>query len=468
MLSSEISSGKGGQVENRMINRALTDYYRCPDHFAGFTVADDLSLEAGYFKFGRDTICYGQCAAGNGAKLAIDATYEALEDVSVEAGVPRFPFDPPQVVANLRYERYFPHSDGRGGTSTAQKLIRNAYYFVRPLMPVPVRRHLQKFHLRGWERVSFPSWPVDRTVERIIEGLLAVSLKAQAIDRMPFIWFWPEGHSSCAIITHDVEQAAGLKFCPQLMDINDAAGIKASFQIVPEGRYTVSPNLLKTFRDRGFEINVHDLNHDGHLYQNRKEFIRRAEKINRYILKWGSSGFRAGALYRNVDWYDAFDFSFDMSVPNVAHLEAQRGGCCTVMPYFIGKVLELPVTTTQDYFLFHVLDDYSISLWKRQIELILEKHGLASFIIHPDYVIEERARNAYQALLVYLSKLRAEGKIWIALPGEVDRWWRMRSQMKLVSKGGRWTIEGAGRERARVACATLDGDKVTYTMADSP
>jgi hypothetical protein len=102
------------------------------------------------------------------------------------------------------------------------------------------------------------------------------------------------------------------------------------------------------------------------------------------------------------------------------------------------------------------------------IELILEKHGLASFIIHPDYVIEERARNTYQALLVYLSKLRAEGKIWIALPGEVDRWWRMRSQMKLVSEGGKWTIEGAGRERARIAYATLDGDNVTYTIADTP
>ena len=60
-----------------------------------------------------------------------------------------------------------------------------------------------------------------------------------------------------------------------------------------------------------------------------------------------------------------------MSVPNVAHLEPQRGGCCTVMPYFIGDILELPLTTTQDYSLFHILGDYSIALWKQQIELIL-------------------------------------------------------------------------------------------------
>ena len=75
-------------------------------------------------------------------------------------------------------------------------------------------------------------------------------------------------------------------------------------------------------------------------------------------------------MYREQEWFDAFDFSFDMSVPNVAHLEPQRGGCCTVMPYFIGDVLELPLTTTQDYSLFHILGDYSTTLWKRQIRLI--------------------------------------------------------------------------------------------------
>ena len=53
-----------------------------------------------------------------------------------------------------------------------------------------------------------------------------------------------------------------------------------------------------------------------------------------------------------------------MSVPNVAHLEPQRGGCCTVMPYFVGDVLELPLTTIQDYSLFHILGDYSTTLWK--------------------------------------------------------------------------------------------------------
>src|SRR2546425_12755629 len=48
---------------------------------------------------------------------------------------------------------------------------------------------------------------------------------------------------------------------------------------------------------------------------------------------------RRGFVPQKQEWFDALDFSYDMSVPNVAHLDPQRGGCCTVMPYFVGKNL---------------------------------------------------------------------------------------------------------------------------------
>ena len=86
---------------------------------------------------------------------------------------------------------------------------------------------------------------------------------------------------------------------------------------------------------------------------------------------------------------------YDMSVPNAAHLEPQRGGCCTVMPYFVGDILELPLTTIQDYSLFHILNDYSTTLWKEQIRLIRQNHGLISVITHPDYLTGEREREVY-------------------------------------------------------------------------
>jgi hypothetical protein len=152
-----------------------------------------------------------------------------------------------------------------------------------------------------------------------------------------------------------------------------------------------------------------------------------------------------------------------MSIPNVAHLDPQRGGCCTVMPYFIGNMIELPVTCTQDYSLFHILGDYSLSLWKQQVDLIRTNHGLISILVHPDYVMEPRAQAVYRQLLEYLAMLRDQASLWTPLPGEVAEWWQQRSQMHLVHDAGHWRIEGAGNERAHIAYACLSDGEVTYT-----
>ncbi len=333
---------------------------------------------------------------------------------------------------------------------------------MRPGLPVAVRKYFQKLYFRGWDRIPFPHWPVDRAVENIFEQLLVLSMKARKVKKVPFIWFWPDGDRSCVIMTHDVETTAGRDFCPQLMDLNDSFGIKGSFQIVPEKRYLVQEPFLKEIRSRGGEVNVQDLNHDGLLFSDRGEFLRRAERINNYARQFGARGFRSGVLYRNTDWYDALDFSYDMSIPNVAHLDPQHGGCCTVFPFFIGSILELPVTTTQDYSIFHVLGDYSIRLWQEQIALIREKHGLISFVVHPDYIIDDAPRRVYIELLQYLCELRSQGEIWMALPSEVSTWWRLRSKMNLVNMGDSWCIEGQGSERARLAYAVLENDRIVY------
>lgn len=441
------------------MNQAFIDHYRCPKEFANFSLAGKLSEDSGFFRFGEEAICYGQSATGFRVCVAENSLHDTLQDVTICGSTIQLSFDPTQIIENLRRERYRTNS-----YSIEKGLVRDIYYLVRPFLPFALRRHLQRFYFRGWRTLSFPVWPVDTSVERILERLLVLQLRVQNVTRIPFIWFWPEGYEGCAILTHDIETARGLEFCPELMKINDSFGIKSSFQIIPEGRYEISDASLSEFRDRGFEVNIHDLNHDGNLFTDRKRFVRRAARINEYVKRYAALGFRSGASYRNLEWYDAFSFSYDMSVPNVAHLEPQRGGCCTIFPYFIGDLLELPLTTTQDYSLFHILGDYSTKLWKHQLTIILEKHGLASFLIHPDYIIEERTRNTYLALLDHLSRLRSEKRIWLALPRDVSTWWRQRSQMRLVHDGGAWRIEGAGKERARIACALLVEDQLSYVV----
>jgi hypothetical protein len=446
------------------MNRLLLDYYRCPEEYGNFALTGRLSRDSHYFLFGLDTICYGQSVSDSHIQPSRDGLYDALVDVTLTDSEPRLPFDPVQVIDNLRLERYVLNDQQDRRNLSEWKAIKRIYYYLRPMLPTILRHQAQRMYFKDWKKISFPCWPVDRTVDRMLEKLLVLSFKARSVNRIPFIWFWPDGAQSCAIMTHDVETVRGRDFCSRLMDLDDAVGIKASFQIVPENRYQVSENLLDTIRERGFEINVQDLNHDGCLFDSHDQFLRRAERINYYGRKYGARGFRSAVLYRKVDWYGALDFSYDMSIPTVAHLEAQRGGCCTLMPFFVGEMVELPLTTTQDYSLFHILQDYSTSVWKKQVSLIEENHGLASFLVHPDYLLDKRAQDTYKALLECLAQLRDDRKMWIALPREVDKWWRLRSQMRLTCQGGTWQIEGVGKEHARIAHACIENDQIIYNF----
>jgi len=323
---------------------------------------------------------------------------------------------------------------------------------------------MQRIRASSGHKKQFPTWPVDTTVEDLCESLLLLSLQIGGMERIPFIWFWPRGNHACALMTHDVETTAGRNFCQKLLDINDHYGIKASFQIVPEERYKVTQTFLDQLRDRGCEVCVQDLNHDGRLFDQRNEFQRRVSLINAYGRDYGAKGFRSAVLYRKPDWYSDLTFSYDMSMPNVAHLDPQRGGCCTVMPYFIGDMLEIPVTTVQDYTLLYVLTDQSVNLWKRQCETILSKNGLLSFIVHPDYIIEPASQAFYRELLAMLAELRQRENIWFALPGEIDQWWRARSRMSIIRDKQTWKIVGEDSENAVLAFAEVRNGKLVYEL----
>ena len=447
--------------------RTLLDYYRLPVESLGAVslTADSPSGDSGYFQFGVNNICYGRCRSGVSPDITAASKFDALREVCREQNTLRLPFDFSEIVENLRQERY--RQKGTGGLEVfaTSEGVRMFYYLLRKGLPFPVRRQLQKLYFRDWKKLKFPAWPVDFTVDTLHQELLRLLLDATGVQKLPFIWFWPDGAPNALVMTHDVETSVGRDFTLKLMDLDDSYGIKASYQVIPEKRYQVPDEYVSEIRKRGCEFNIHDLNHDGHLYRERNEFERRAAGINAYAKQYQAQGFRAGAMYRRQDWFDVFEFSYDMSVPNVAHLEPLRGGCCTVMPYFIGKIVELPLTTAQDYSIFQILDDYSIDLWKQQINLIKEKNGLMSLLTHPDYLIELRARKVYESFLDYLRQLIARDRIWATLPGDVDRWWRQRSEMKLIASGDDWKIVGKGSERARLAYASVEGTRLVYRLS---
>lgn len=446
------------------MNASFLDYYLCPEEFARFGLSKPLGKAPGFFRFGSGVTCFGRSGlpAGN---LPAHNVPDALPLVQAQGSEIGLPFDADEVIENLRRERYVSKALD---PSVPDRLMRRAYYVARPFLPVSVRKHLQRFHLRERKNIEFPAWPVDKTADDLCAQLMALCAQAAEGRRVPFIWFWPEEHQGCVLVTHDVEQEDGMEFCRELMDIDERFHIRGSFQVVPEERYAVADGFLDEIRGRGFELNVHDLNHDGQLFESREQFLERAKKINDYSKKWCAEGFRSGGMYRNAEWVDAFQFSYDMSFPSCAHLEPQWGGSCSVMPYFLGGLLELPLTTTQDYSLFHILGQYSLDLWKAEMDCIASSHGLTSFIVHPDYVIESRARRVYEGLLELLGEECSAKKLWQPLPREAARWWRERRNMRVVRSGDSWKIAGAGSERARLAYAQVEDGRLTYHIEHSP
>jgi hypothetical protein len=457
-----------GAVANAL--SAFQEYTGCPHAFVTGDVLDidDAagSSSEGFFRCGA-MVLFGRAQGAVPASSPSAVLPDAGATFDARAGKLRLGFNPTDAAVNLRTERYIDNRLPGGGEGvTVRSAVRQAYYALRPVLPVSVRKHAQRWALRDWRKQTFPSWPVDTTVDDLMRALFLRLLDVHAVDELPFIWFWPDGHAGCAMMTHDVETAAGRDFSSRLIEMEAGHGIRSAFEIVPEERYDVPETYLQEIRDAGCEVCVHGLNHDGRLFLNEQLFRQRAAKINEYARLYGAHGFRSPVMYRRVDWYDAFQFSFDMSLPNVAHLDPQRGGCCTVMPFFIGDIVELPLTTIQDYPLYNILNQWTMDLWKQQCGILLRYNGLLSFIIHPDYTISANAQKLYNELLAYLGGLRDNHGVWIALPGQVDEWWRQRRNMRLERDGASWRISGDGSDRARVAFARREGGDVTYRIAD--
>jgi len=125
------------------------------------------------------------------------------------------PFDCDEVVNNLRQERY---SEGQVH-SRFRRLGKSVYYLARPALPLSLRSRLKRFALNGWEKKVFPSWPADRTVDRVHEKLMSLAMKTRQVSKVPFIWFWPKGQSGCVAITHDVETRGGLLLPPDTTSV---------------------------------------------------------------------------------------------------------------------------------------------------------------------------------------------------------------------------------------------------------
>jgi glycosyltransferase involved in cell wall biosynthesis len=293
------------------------------------------------------------------------------------------------------------------------------YYRVKPYLPLQLRMGARRVVARTQRRMHMGTWPIN-----------------EAAGRMPVNWpGWPQGRKFAFVLTHDVEGPLGLAKCRQLMQLEKELGFRSSFNFIPEGDYTVSRELREELKQNGFEVGVHDLYHDGNLYESRPVFSEKAKRINHYLTEWEASGFRSGFMMHNLDWLHDLNAGYDASTFDTDPFEPQPDGVGTIFPFWVpapapapaGRgYVEMPYTLPQDSTLFLLLKETSADIWKRKLDWIAEHGGMALVNVHPDCLAFGPVRSASQEFPVdfyreFLEYARAEYRdlFWQPLPREL-------------------------------------------------
>jgi hypothetical protein len=352
------------------------------------------------------------------------------------------PFDPDESIANLRSERY--RLDG-GQRRSLTAAARRAYYAARPLIPRPGQIALRRGFSRIQARTKFPRWPSEPTLHDLNE-LVRQAVADAAGHPVPYIESWPKGRSWALVLTHDVETGVGRDAIDGLRSVEQTAGYRSSWNLVPE-RYHVDDLLVARLKAAGCEVGVHGLRHDGRDMASLRTLESRLPEIRRWATRWGAQGYRSPATHRVWEWMPKLGFDYDSSYPDSDPYEPMAGGCCSWLPFFNDQMVELPITLPQDHTVFVILRRDE-SLWREKAELLRRRGGMALIITHPDYMLRADRLRAYARLLAHFQD---DATAWKALPSEVSDWWRRRAATALRPIGGRWRAVGPAAAEVSIA-----------------
>jgi peptidoglycan/xylan/chitin deacetylase (PgdA/CDA1 family) len=340
-----------------------------------------------------------------------------------------------EAIERFLLERYLP----QGGNWK-----RSLYYRMKPLIPRPVQLALRRRYVDAQAKMNFPAWPIeDEIVDRVRAFEGRVISEAGVFCRLAY---WPKGVRFAFVITHDVEWDSGLKRAPALLEVERGLGFVSSWNLVPE-RYPIDWAIVNRLRQAGSEIGIHGLRHDGRLFSSKRVFQSRLKKIEEYAKSWGAVGFRSPSTLRNPEWMKLMTFEYDSSFPDTDPYEPQPGGCCAVWPYFLGEMVELPLTMPQDHTLYEILRHQDLRLWNDKVDWLEAAGGLVLINVHPDYMMTSERLRHYEAFLV---SMKERAGMWHALPKDVAGWWKDRDASTFRKTGERYTIEGPAADRASV------------------
>ena len=303
------------------------------------------------------------------------------------------------------------------------RFLRNRiFYGIKPFVPRSLQIYVRQVIVKRQRAACGSVWPID-----------------ERAAKKPAGWSgWPKRHQFAFVLMHDVDSARGQSKCSELMALEKKMGFRSLFSFVPED-YDVSAVLRQNLVRNGFEVGVHGLKHDGKLFVSKKAFARQAVRINHYLKAWESVGFVSPSMHHNLNWMHQLNIAYDTSTFDTDPFEPQPDGVGTIFPFVVsghnGRAgyIELPYTLPQDFTLFVLMQERNIDIWKRKLDWIAERGGMALLITHPDYMNcndgrtqEEYPMAFYESLLTYV-KHTYKGQYWHPLPKEIARFWRQNA-----------------------------------------
>ena len=227
----------------------------------------------------------------------------------------------------------------------------------------------------------------------------------------------------------------------------------------------------------GFEVGVHGLEHDGKLYASKREFAAKAVRIREYLHSWNACGFRSPLMQHKLGWLHELNAYYDASTFDTDPFEPEPDGVRTIFPFWVpgangSGYVELPYTLVQDYSLFVILCESNIEVWKRKLDWIAERGGMALINTHPDYMCfngtqakDEFPASHYEEFLQY-AREKYEDVYWHALPRDVARFYvesvrpASRNSRKKICMLTNTNYETDSRVRYHAEALARRGDQV--------
>jgi len=337
-----------------------------------------------------------------------------------------------QAAEHFLFEQYL------GEKNRRPPLTMGAYYRVKHLIPSSVRFRLNSLTIRARPRKAFPNWPCESALMDSRREWLRRALAHIGVNDGWHIGFWPKASRCCIVLTHDIESRAGFDLMEAVADVEEKYGFRSAWNI-PLAQYEVDWTHVEKMRARGFEFGAHGLCHDGKLFRSAEDFAALSPTLERIAQAHDLRGFRAPSTLRRAEWIASMRFDYDSSFADTDLWEPQPGGTCSVFPFYLGKMIELPYTLPQDHTMLHILHRDPVQLWIIKSRWICSLGGMILALTHPDYIGKGRRLSEYEELLKHLATLE---QAWRALPSQVASWWRQRSALKLFVENDSARIVG--------------------------